>query len=306
MNILNNFLRGIGVGMALILLITTILLRRLFTVKTTIASAAISILFAIGRIFSFSYDFLALQDCTFRVRFIYTVLLLQQIAYWLFQADITFTVNASSPKAVPGFSTVLSVSVLFRLAVGIIVANSYTGEQAQNLTCESVLPEDMNLFDKISEVVYCLILSLLFIYPLFTNVKEIREASSSKQSSTVGPHQGGPKSRGDDGSHIPGVSWIKRIINDQGSILILTLVVQAIYLVCVYMSSNRHQVSMWNALFSSEYMFFMTVYMCSKILRASTSQRHFGMSRTRSNSSIQTHQISVMHSKSSLHMSKVT
>ncbi|ORY53551.1 hypothetical protein BCR33DRAFT_710957 [Rhizoclosmatium globosum] len=196
------------------------------------------------------------QDCFFRVKFIYGTLLLGQTAYWLFQASLAYNVSSSYSKSIPGTPILIFLAFLVRVGVGIFVVSNYTWKVNANLVCSSMLNVQINLLDKVMEITYSLILSILFTYPILMGVKDIN-ASMTMTSSYHDKND----------PRIAGRKWLKRIIRDQGFILIISLLVEILYLVCVFTSSNPTLVSTWNALFTTSYVFLMMIHMIITVAR---------------------------------------
>ncbi|KAJ3067098.1 hypothetical protein HDU99_003625 [Rhizoclosmatium hyalinum] len=209
-------------------------------------------------------DYLAPQDCFLRVKFIYGTLLLGQTAYWLFQAFLAYNVSTSYSKSIPGTPILICLAFLVRVGVGIFVVANYTWKVNANLVCSSMLNVQINLLDKVMEILYSLILSILFTYPILMGVNDISASITMTSSSHASDHR---DTMMKNDPRIAGRKWLKRIIRDQGFILIVSLLVEILYLVCVFTSSNPTLVSTWNALFTTSYVFLMMIHMIITVAR---------------------------------------
>ena len=137
------------------------------------AAASISITTLTVKLFSLAFDYLTLQNCFVRVKTIYVVTFLAQCSYWLFQANLTSDISKAYSKSITGTPVIIAIALLVRVSFGVYVAIRATSTLNTDLTCASVLESQINLLDKLVEMLYYLILSILFTYPILMGLKDI-------------------------------------------------------------------------------------------------------------------------------------
>ncbi|KAI8613698.1 hypothetical protein BC830DRAFT_1130966 [Chytriomyces sp. MP71] len=301
-DVLTNFFRGVEMGFAVLLAMMTLFVYPLFPTRTVAHSLLISVLVMAAEVVYCVYDVFLLPDCHARVKTIFTLVSLSAISYAAFQAELTYKVTLahSKSKALPGSRYIIIIAFLLRVASSITVVVNFSWNRNLNKVCSSVLPSAINVMDKCVEIGYSLLLTLVFLYHLFRGHKGIHE--HTPLSSGVAPmtprtmagtsFQRSPsyltnhtRSEREHMTTTPavvtlvqGASFLKTIMVNQGFLLLVTLMVETIYLILAITSDNSTLVGLWNAIFGTDYMFFMALHLLSSVVRRVAESLRSGLS----------------------------
>ncbi|KAI8620360.1 hypothetical protein BC830DRAFT_1164634 [Chytriomyces sp. MP71] len=254
-NVLKNFLGGVQVGVAALLLVVIPFVHRLFPKRTVATALALALLLMARNVFSALYDLYLLPDCYFRVKMIYSATCVESMIYSLFLADLTYKVSVSYSKSISGTFYIIAFAFFLRAATAILGVCSITWARGPNQVCTSVLNPDINLANRIAELVYALVLSILFLYPVVQGYRDISAYSSSKESTIA------------QGAAEAGRNWLLQIIRDQGFLSVVTCLVQVVYVLCVFTGGNPSLVTLWNSVFAEEYVIFMIIHLVTTLMR---------------------------------------
>ncbi|TPX63179.1 hypothetical protein CcCBS67573_g08755 [Chytriomyces confervae] len=274
-NVLTNALRGMNVGIAIVLFIIASSIHSLCPKRTTIASYFISIALFTQSLFSICYDLFVLENCYLRVKVIYGFILVNNFSYWVFQADLTYTVSMSHSKSIPGTIYIIVAALAARFAIGINTVYQYTWKVNPNHICSSILNANINLLDKLSDLVYCLLLAALFLYPVVLGYRDISQYAPKKPHESVRNTYTQRDSRREitepaapalDGI-TAGRNWLMRVMMDKGFILVITCGAEILYLSCVFSGLNPTFVSVWNAVFASTNAVLMSIHLLTTAMR---------------------------------------
>ncbi|KAI8609310.1 hypothetical protein BC830DRAFT_1085582 [Chytriomyces sp. MP71] len=251
-NVLTNFFRGLQMGIAALLLLLILFVHHLFP-KLTIATALIIALVTLAtEPLGLLYDTLLLPDCYFRVKIVYAALYLEIIMYSIFLGDLTYKVSQSYSKIIPGTFYIILFALCGRTASSFFVVFSYTWKRGANQICSSVLNPQINLIDKLVELCFSLIMSVLFLYPVILGYRDISEHTCNSVS---------------NGAAEVGRNWLRQIIRDQGFLSVVTCVVQVVYVVCIFTGGDPSLVSLWNSIFTGDYVIFMAIHLIATVVR---------------------------------------
>ncbi|KAJ3221342.1 hypothetical protein HDU81_010721 [Chytriomyces hyalinus] len=273
-NVLTNTLRGMNVGIAISLFIIVSSIHSLCPKRTTIASYFVSIALFTQSLFSICYDLFVLENCYFRVKVIYGLILVNNFSYWVFQADLTYTVSMSYSKSIPGTIYIIGAAFAARFAVGINTVYQYTWKVNPNHICSSILNANINLLDKLSDLAYCLILAALFLYPVVLGYRDISQYAPKKPQESIRDTYTQRNSRREITEPAPaldgitaGRNWLMRIMMDKAFILIITCGTEIVHLSCVFSGLNPTFVSVWNAVFASTNAVLMSIHLLTIAVR---------------------------------------
>ncbi|KAI8620359.1 hypothetical protein BC830DRAFT_1164633 [Chytriomyces sp. MP71] len=254
-NVLTNFFRGLQMGVAILLFILALFVRRLFAKSAIAITILIALITIAMELVSISYDILLMQDCYFRVKLIYSSFCVVTIAYSLFLGDLTYRVSQSYSKTIPGTFYIIVFVLCIRVASAIFIVYSFTWKRGLNLVCSSVLNPQINLVDKFVELCFSLILSTLFLYPVVLGYRDITRYSSNTEGASA------------RGAVDAGRSWLLQVIRDQGFLSVVTCLVQIVYVLCVFTGGDPSLVSLWNGIFAGEYLFFLSIHLITTVMR---------------------------------------
>ncbi|KAI8844319.1 hypothetical protein BJ741DRAFT_644842 [Chytriomyces cf. hyalinus JEL632] len=282
-NIISNTFRGMNMGLAFMLIVITCLTRRGYPQLTVAASLALGVLLMTKAGYALLFDYLGLQGCLFRVKLIYSITLLYNFAYWLFQADLAHRANSSSSKTAPGHPYIIGTALAVRASVNVYVCYRYTWTLNPNRTCASVLDTFVNLADKLADFSYAFLLAGIFLYPLIMGYREIANRAPTAQQennrlvgrtqSGTGQRHAGKQHRKMKGGIKDRQIFLKQILVDKGFILVLTCLLETAHVLCIVTSLDPTVVSFWNAAFSSNYALFMTVHLLTTLRQRSADSK---------------------------------
>ncbi|KAI8609307.1 hypothetical protein BC830DRAFT_1151232 [Chytriomyces sp. MP71] len=255
-NTLSIFLKGMSVGIGVIPILLGLLLAPFFPSRTVAAALAIGIVTITVNSLSSSADISIWQDCNLRVKLLLSLLVVQTCVYAFFQANLTHLVCSMYPKIIPGTTSIIVCASSIRVGISISTVFLSDWKRAPNQLCSSVLLPDISLADRLAEVLFSSTLSILFIYPILMGYREI----SSVRDDT-------PNFAGSHNKIAADMHWFKQIMMDRGSILVLSCIVEAVYLACLFGTRDPSRVSLWNSAFSGDYAVLMSVHMLTTVRR---------------------------------------
>ncbi|KAJ3238047.1 hypothetical protein HDU81_008518 [Chytriomyces hyalinus] len=257
-NLLNEYIRGFDLGTVSVL-ISLASLKRLTTesnllikccaagvmlafffrtipAKTAIAALLVYLFLLIIAVGTFLADYLLITDCYLRVKLIYTSVLLHNLSFWVFQADLTHTVTAGISSSVPGTKYIILGTLLYQCTEACYVVYRYEPKVDLNGVCQVTLDPRIFMLDKVSEVVFSMIVAGLFLHPLFLGARDLEAMASSssktphRKDSTTTRNISAPASTHAVhlGPLVAGKHRLMRIIRHRGFILVLSMLVKAI------------------------------------------------------------------------------
>ncbi|KAJ3229920.1 hypothetical protein HDU78_008731 [Chytriomyces hyalinus] len=270
-NLLNEYIRGFDAGTCCAAGVMLAFFFRTIPAKTAIAALLVYVFLLTIAVGTFLADYLLITDCYLRVKLIYTAVLLHNLSFWVFQADLTHTVTSGISSSVPGTKYIILGTLLYQCTEACYVVYCYEPKVDSNEVCQVTLDPNIFMLDKVSEVIFSMVVAGLFLYPLFLGARdlEVMASSSSKtphrKDSTTTRNISSPPS-----THavnleplVAGKLRLIRIIRHRGFILVLSLMVKAINIICVLTSEHPSILTTWNVFFMSEYTLLMTVHICS-------------------------------------------
>ncbi|KAI8833221.1 hypothetical protein BJ741DRAFT_272974 [Chytriomyces cf. hyalinus JEL632] len=270
-NLLNEYIRGFDAGTCCAAGVMLAFFFRTIPVKTAIAALLVYVFLLSIAVGTFLADFLLITDCYLRVKLIYTSVLLHNLSFWIFQADLTHTVTSGISSSVPGTKFIILGALLYQCAEACYVVYCYEPKVDPNEVCQVTLDPKIFMLDKVSEVVFSMIVAGLFLYPLFLGARDLEGMASSsnraphRKDSTTTRNISLPASS--QAVHleplVAGKLRLTRIIRHRGFILVLSMLVKAINIACVLTSEHPSILTTWNVFFMSEYTLLMTIHICS-------------------------------------------
>ncbi|KAJ3404632.1 hypothetical protein HDU80_002572 [Chytriomyces hyalinus] len=287
-NLLNEYIRGFDAGACCSAGIMLAFFYRSIPAKTAIAASLIYIFLLAIAIGTFLADYLLTTNCYLRVKLINTFVLLNNVAFWVFQADLTHTVTAGISASVPGAPYIIIVGLLFQCSEACYILYCYEAKMDPNGVCQLTLDPKLFMLDKVSEVAFSLVVAVLFLYPLFLGARELEGLAPSNQhkdvqKDSIVTRQAQSRPNTNAGYLQPWVAAKLRLIKvmrHRGFILVLSVLAKVIHIVCVLTSENPTILTTWNAFFVSENTLLMAVHICST-LEPSTAKLNAVVTSTR-------------------------
>ncbi|KAJ3251245.1 hypothetical protein HDU77_006010 [Chytriomyces hyalinus] len=240
-NLLNEYIRGFDAGTCCAAGVMLAFFFRTIPIKTAIAALLVYVFLLTIAVGTFLADYLLITDCYLRVKLIYTAVLLHNLSFWIFQADLTHTVTSGISSSVPGTKYIILGTLLYQCTEACYVVYCYEPKVDSNEVCQVTLDPNIFMLDKVSEVIFSMVVAGLFLYPLFLGARdlEVMASSSSKtphrKDSTTTRNISSPPST--HAVHleplVAGKLRLIRIIRHRGFILVLSLMVKAINIICV-------------------------------------------------------------------------
>ncbi|KAJ3233638.1 hypothetical protein HDU81_002080 [Chytriomyces hyalinus] len=273
-NLLNEYIRGFDAGACCAAGIMLAFLFRSIPSKTAIAATLIYMFLLAIAIGTFLADYLLITDCYLRVKLVNLSVLLNNVVFWIFQADLTHTVTTGISSSIPGTSYIIIGTLLYQCAEACYILYCYEAKTDPNGVCELTLDPKLFILDKSSEVTYSLIVAVLFLYPLVVSAHELDGLAPSNQhkdqqlKDSVVTRHAQSRPNANNGYTQPWVAAKLRLIKvmrHRGFILILSLLAKILHIICVLTSDNPTILTTWNGFFACENTLLMAVHICSTL-----------------------------------------
>ncbi|KAJ3121764.1 hypothetical protein HK100_012242 [Physocladia obscura] len=238
-NITNNYLRGLDLGVGIAAFLFLLGFRRNLTVANITLGMIVTITGATQQITSYLFDIYAPVNCYLRVKLIYSLEFLQNMFYWIFQANIVSQV-CRDVKSIPGTPYIGIGTFLARVGVGIWTLFDYTYSVDTNLVCISVLDPQTNLIKILAEILYNLTMAVLAVYPMIYGMRSLNSLKQNNNGYTSALVN----------NHVDAnVGWLKQIIKRKTFVLVLAVVLDVAHIICIYESKTPSFVSVINPIF---------------------------------------------------------
>ncbi|KAJ3400999.1 hypothetical protein CcCBS67573_g04003 [Chytriomyces confervae] len=267
-NVQTNFFRGVSSGVSIMTILISVYFNRIFPRRITLIAFMMAAVVLTVQAICLFWDLFPPENCLFRTQIVYSLLFVQLFGYWLFQAELTYKVSQAYSQSVPFSIFIIVIAVLVRVGINLFLVATISAARNDNQTCSTVVGVATNMTDKISEALFSLVLSILFIYPIAAGYKEIaifaNPQRTGRQNASSNPAPAHPATD----KLNEGMAWLKRIMMDKGFILILSVFVETLYSLLVFTGmSPPTLVSFWNAVFTPQYLILLTVHMLSTACR---------------------------------------
>ncbi|KAJ3347060.1 hypothetical protein HDU83_002410 [Entophlyctis luteolus] len=268
LNLITNAIRGMNLGLSFMgLLIVFLCIKEV--PKTTIGSLAIICLCVLSNSFvGFSYDYLLLSDCLTRVKILYIQNFVNGLAYWVFEANLTYQVSNTVADYVIGRQYIIPFALIVRMAVGILPTIFNTSTVAPNRTCVTVARPTIILADRLMEVALSVFYSSIFLFSIMKGVREIDSVNGTGDVSSAN------RNSANEGWAISAKKYLLRTIRAQGFILLLSVVFQVAFLLIIYNLTDSTAIGSVTAGFISQNTVLMSIHILSSIVRRKQNKRH--------------------------------
>ncbi|KAI8618767.1 hypothetical protein BC830DRAFT_1107137 [Chytriomyces sp. MP71] len=276
--LLNEFTRGFNAGVAVLAVLVVACFAAKIPVKTTCSALVISCTLLGTSMSTFFSDYGSFSNCFLAVKLVYSGLLIQAVAYWSFLADLTYTVTLDSSSTIAHTPYIIISALIVRVIAGSYTVYAYESRQDEGThLCQIFLPKPTFLVDKGCEIIFSILMALLFLYPIVCGIREINSLASDLQfsSSSHTPHTSIQTS-----PLLQSREWLKAIVKNRGFVLVLSVLVEVGNIVCVLQSQDPTQLTAWNGYFAGKYIFLITIHICTSVSTSMNSK-----SRVNSNDS---------------------
>ncbi|KAI8614700.1 hypothetical protein BC830DRAFT_1169177 [Chytriomyces sp. MP71] len=273
-NIQTNMFRGVSIGVSLMALLMCSFFWRHFPPRTTVAAVIMALVVFTVQVICVYWDLFPPTDCQLRVKTIYGLIFFQMISYWSFQAELTYRVAQAYAKTVPYTPYIIAMAFVTRATVNVYLISVVSWTRGANNLCSTMLAVGVNLGDRVMEAGYSLVLSVLFLVPIVAGYKEISAYAAPTGCAAMGR---GSIMRQSVAGTAPlqavdriteGTQWLRRIIMDKGFVLVLSVLIEVVYVILVFSGiSPPTLVSFWNAVFTPQFLILMSVHLLSTVSR---------------------------------------
>ncbi|KAI8622624.1 hypothetical protein BC830DRAFT_267981 [Chytriomyces sp. MP71] len=263
LTLLNEFTRGFNVGIATLAALVVICFALKIPVRTTAASLVICFTVlgtSIGAIFA---DYVSFTNCFLAVKLLYSGFLVQAVAYWSFQADLTYTVTLDTSTTIAYTPYIIITAFIIRVSAGSYTVYAYDARQDEaTQLCQVFLPKPAFLLDKVCEIIFSVTMAVLFLYPIICSIREINSLALDGQQSSSS-HTPQPSIQMN--SIVQGREWLKAIVKNRGFVLVLSVLVEVAHIACVLQSSDPTLLTTWNGYFAGKYVLLITLHICATV-----------------------------------------
>ncbi|KAI8823278.1 hypothetical protein BJ741DRAFT_715150 [Chytriomyces cf. hyalinus JEL632] len=268
-NVQTNFFRGISSGISIMTILISIYFIRIFPRRIILVAFLMAATVLTVQVLCLFWDLFPPENCVFRTQIVYSLIFVQLFGYWMFQAELTYKVSQAYSQSVPYSIFIIVIAVLVRIGINLFLVVTISANRNDNRTCTTLVGVATNMTDKISEALFSLVLSVLFIYPIAAGYNEIAIfANPQRTGRHTASSNNPPPARPATDKLNEGMAWLKRIMVDKGFILIVSVFVETLYLLLVFTGmSPPTLVSFWNAVFTPQYLMLLTAHMLSTVVR---------------------------------------
>ncbi|KAJ3390269.1 hypothetical protein HDU92_000594 [Lobulomyces angularis] len=233
-NVLTNYMRGVATGIAFSLLIIAVVLINQMKRSIFIISLIISLVILGTSMWAMLVDILPNRHCFLKMKLGYSLQLFVYGAYWIFQAQIAYKLNS---KHINTIKYMIGFCIIARLSIAILTITKYENISTQNGVCSTILIEKYNILEKGSEMLYSLVMAALIVMGLKKSIKK----------------------------DLTFYTFIKKLIKDQTVVVVVTAILDLIYLIVVFTSKDPKSLSMANNIVTLSYPLFLILYISMSI-----------------------------------------